>query len=122
MMSPIAIASARHSFGTIVKGSGRRRTVYKRPPIVELIGMVGSIQALGRLRGALATGALHGTIDPSEKTERKWERAFWKQVVELILKSKNPTFEYNVVKPWAKPNWAELAVQTAFELQCKSLP
>ena len=122
--SPIAIKSAVEAAkdpGSI-KGTGRRKTEYRRPPIVKLIGMVGSIKALGRLRGALATGALHGVITPSEKVERRWEQAFWKQVIVIMLKSKNPTAVYNETLTWPKPKWAETAIQLAFDVQCKSLP
>jgi hypothetical protein len=131
MISPIALQTCRdiasgrrlgRGEGGTVKGTGRRRTSYPRPPIVELIGMCGSIQALGRLRGALATGAFHGTITPSEKTERAWERAFWKRAAELILSSDRPTFIYNYMIRWPRPQWARELIEMALELQCKSLP
>lgn len=123
MMSPIAILSAKEARNRpVIKGTGRRRTVYRRPPIVELIGMCRSIQALGRLRGALALGSLKGTIDPSEKTERAWEQAFWKRVVVIMLTTKKPSFVYNEVLRWGKPAWAAEAIEVAFKAQCQSLP
>ena len=93
-----------------------------RPPIVELIRMSKSIEGLGRIRGALSYGALRGTIDPSEKTERAWERMFWRRVLEIMLTTKRPCLVYNDVLRWGKPAWAAEAIQIAFEAQCKSLP
>lgn len=127
-MSPIAIASAKAAYkrvenGESIKGSGRRRTVYKRPPITDLIAKCGSIQALGRMRGALAVGAERGNVNPSEKTERKWERAFWKRVIEIMLTTREPVFVYNHQLRWAKPSKAMAdAIEAAFEAQCKMLP
>ena len=130
MMSPIAIKSAiaaqkRAATGEVIKGSGRRRTVYTRPAVVDLIRKCGSIQALGRLRGGLAFGAFKGTVKPSEKTEREWERAFWGRVIELMLASNGdpcPTFIYNHQLRWHKSPAIEAAVQAAMVAAMAALP
>jgi hypothetical protein len=104
----------------------RTLTAYKRPPIAEVFGQCGSIQALGRVRSGLAYGAFQGTIHPSEKTERSWERAFWTRVIELILSADGvtvcPTFIYNHQLRWKRPPHIAAAVDAAFEAQYRSLP
>lgn len=127
MMSPIAIQSAKASAkaGFAVKGTGRRRTTYARPPVRVLIEKCGSIHALRRLRGSLAYGSWLGKVNPSEKTEREWERAFWKRVIELILSAPNAveaSFIYNTQLTWLKPPSIELAVKTAAQAAYKSFP
>jgi hypothetical protein len=93
---------------------GRKLTTYRRPPIVQLIASCGSIQALERVRRSLIYGAYIGKIEPSEKTERAWEHAFWKRVVELILAADGvsacPTFIYNHQLRWPKPPGVAMAV------------
>lgn len=122
MNSPIAIQSAREAQGREVKGTGRRSTAYRRPPIVDIIAMCGSVQALGRLRWMLANASWEHRLNPSEKTERSWERAFWKRVIEIMLTTDNPTFVYNETLRWAKPAYIADAIEVAFQSQCKSLP
>lgn len=105
---------------------GRKLTSYRRPPIVQLIAKCGSIQALERVRRTLMYGAHIGKIEPSEKTERAWEHAFWKRVIELILTADGvrvcPTFIYNHQLRWFKHPHVALAIETALELRCRELP
>jgi len=126
-MSPIAIKSARAAnkrleAGGTIKGTGTRRTEYKRPPIAALIGACGSVQALGRMRGMLSKMAHEGRMTPSEKTEAEWERIFWKRVLVIMLSTQEPCFVYNYILRWPKPPHFAAAIEAAFEAQCRSLP
>lgn len=132
ILSPIAYKSAveaqkRIAAGEVVKHSGRRRTEYRRPSVATLIQKCGSIQALGRLRSGLAYGAAAGNVNPSERTEREWERLFWKRVLELILSCKedspeSPTFIYNHCLRWMKPAGVQEAIEAATEAVTAELP
>lgn len=124
-LSPIARKSAkaayeRHASGGEVKGTGRRRTQYRRPPMAKIIEMCGSVQALGRMRGMLANAAYEGRMNPSQKTESEWERVFWTRVIALLVQ--NPIFVYNHTLRWAKPPHIRQAIEYTFEAIVKSLP
>lgn len=131
MMSPIAIKSAikardRAAAGETIKHTGNRRTEYTRPPIVEQIAKCASIEELGAMRMALSVGAYRGDVQPSEKTEREWERAFWKRVLELMLTADGetvcPTFIYNYVLTWSKPAAVAAAIEAALEAVMPGIP
>lgn len=81
----------------------RKLTTYKQPSILTRIEGAASVEELGALRQAIGFHVVHGRIDPSEHTARKWHEAMLAKIVLFIREAKTDreaAYVFNTVFTW----------------------